>query len=39
MGGGGGGEGGILTGAVISLSNVFLLHQYGRPYIFGPGWQ
>ena len=29
----GGGEGG---GLYISLANVFLLHQYGRPYIFGP---
>ena len=31
--------GGTFTGAAISLANVFLLHQEGRPYIFGPGLQ
>ena len=28
-----------LQGAAISLANIFLLHQYGRPYRFGPGRQ
>ena len=35
-GGGGGGAvapSGTFTGAAISLANVFLLHQEGRPYI------
>ena len=44
MGGGGGGSSGGRprgkgTGVAISLANIFLLHQLGIPYIFGPGRQ
>ena len=33
------GGGGTFTGVAISLTNAFLLHEIGRPYILGPGRQ